>query len=1395
MKTIKSACERLTVALWGRRKAMPRLNAGRSSGLLAVAIGIGASLGPLACSDDETQVTKNPLSSDSGANPRDAGAGLDASVATSDVLDASAEQDAGVVSLPPDSSATSHPIATDAGHDSTSSIDVGTESAEPALRCVPVACECPDRASLDCCPEAIPYRRAVVAASKVDAGVATGDGDGQTTSELPVYSVTKDEVWRKFDRNCGGVACHGGANNPTDQFLFKLTADSFDERPGLGDECLERVTAPADRVMPPRSGDGTKRECGDQFVRLCEEIKALEAASWPQDDEISVEGCAESGNDSEGPAVGCGVSSRPYAVTAELAQAQTNIGSCVPTSAVPTCDEADLLAKDKQFETYETSEDLPKMLWDTDLVSLDSEVLASHRVFSYAPTYTLFSDNAKKQRYVRVPVGKVIAYNDEIQDFDIPDNTRFYKTFLRQVIDKEGNVGYRKMETRLIVVRRDEEVAPGKYSVRALRATYAWSEDEQKATLLDRDSDPMRNGEPWTDRLCPVIIDERSSRDPLQNPISPLRSDKCEYMTEDEVADATSGQIRHYGIPGLNRCDECHMGSNNHSYVLGFNPWQADRRPAGEGGVYDPVHPDELTQLRRFIEYGLISGIEPGQARLEESQGERTPRNDAEVTAQAYMLGNCAYCHSPHGFPTVENPVLSSLDLYPKRGESGGVFQFPLTKQSPRLRLGADGQGRMAYISATAVDMSDVSLTAGKPYRLLGVTDVLTQVEGGTEGPDWFDEIGLGVFGPMKSLIWRNVYTPFTYADTRVDDWQTVPENAIFIHMPRNVPGFDCRAHKIMANWMLSIPSGFRADGTPFEVLPGDSNFARASIAARNRVIDYSLSVTGQHCPTDDDIVDPSVLTAPTIPGTNIPKKSAPGPDSPGDIEARMNGPRLMNGEDGEHAQRIPDGMPGHAHWVTVDLNEPKGQWYPRRGDWKDYLAGTESERAELVDSQKSWTETQREKMSKVLPHLDTVFVSESQKAFSLESVPLGLWSDKCVAFAEATGAPAVGELDEAASSPVNRWLFDGPFKGNVPSLAPERRVHSMSRGQAVFEAICTNCHGANFDSNSPLAKTVAEVTGGRSRVANFRDGLFGPVEDPGAYAKAAFTFSENNTGASAADWQARYLLWMGLGGTTAEVPRSVVSLISTSPFYGEAVSLSEPAIDANMLEPAVATCRAVASTVIRLTPRAGGGLVVRRNGGGFAVETGHYQLWESLCNFSQQPLVRVTSLMKESGGSTVRSGSGTSNSTVFFSRDRNGKDTYGAAWVGDGRGRITFGIQPDNALPWCVARPGNRLSGEATEQDYITWFAAAGIPDSQIPWCPETLFAEAFGEYLNEFPVTDIQTDGLDDTEARDWWYRQGGINAGLAALYYMQAVTEGQMTPALGFESDQCVNRNSNP
>lgn len=1199
--------------------------------------------------------------------------------------------------------------------------------------------------------------------------VTTSDPTGPVTMTI---TVTADDLFTEFEaRTCGNLGCHGGGDEPDNMSPtpFKLTRSSFDQRPNLGDQALARVLSLPAMVMPPNGTDGTKRGKNDPYRQLAERLKAWQDEGFPEQFEMELEA-------PEDP-TGGELPEDPYLLTESLAAKLTNIGSCLPDPATPRkLDE--MRRMDEVFENIDSFDELPGTLIETDLVSLDSEVLAHRGVFSYAPTYTLFSDNASKMRYVRVPVGKAITYDPQTGDFDIPENTRFYKTFLKPVTDADGNLAYRKMETRLIVSRRDEALPDGSFRSRALRMSYAWDKDEKMARLV---TDPFRNGQPFADRMCPYVVDERVTRDPFENPINEPVNPNCTYMTQMERAELTSGSVRHYAIPSSERCDQCHMGSSSRSYILGFTPWQADRRASGEGGVYDKAPTeDEIAQLRRLIDYGVIKGIEPGEAKLEESQGERAPRNDHELKAQAYMIGNCAFCHNPNGFPTVQNPLLKPFNMFPDH-ESGGVFQFPLERTSPRAKFGDAQQVRFPYITPAFGNfpLPQDAPPAAKKYLEVArspvndpsyyppdyVEDVVPRwwvpspgERPPAEKPNIFD-----MLGPWRSLIWRNVYTPFTYSEGAT----------IFIHMPRNVPDYDCRAHKIMASWMLSIPSepkGFEhpTTSTPLdqpyvEILPGAPGYDSAVRYSEKRVEKYLGSVTGQNCPSNDDTVDPSVVRSPTATtSTGQRRKLQPAPVD----ERVLNSPRLL--PDANDERPFEDYVPNHAHWVPVDTTDPAGRWIPRRSNWKAVIASREVPVSP--------------ELSRTIDQINTIHLTEAKEAFSLTPQPLGLWHPDCTDFA--MDSPTVADLQSEGAGLMRRWLFD-----LKPAPLPlDGRVHYQSRGEAVFRAICQNCHGKGADSRSPLSTTILEISGGQTRVANFVDGLFGPRTAPGAYADDEFVV---NQGATPKDWHVRYMLFMTMGGTEAEIPGTVLSLIAKSPFYGQGVTTGSATVaSGNMLQSAAETCEALLKNIQWEISKKNGapGLALDRTAAPartlpFLRGNAHFELWESICGFDNEPLVRAFALSSENALFEHRpGGTGLLSPGLYRSKDRAGDWVYPAtSLVGNQYGEIELGIQPDNTMPWCVRR------GAAADELIVRErFLSAGVAEDMIPFCPDVLTATAYGQQIYEV-LSDAAPSHIND-DFRASWLRQGAMNAGIAAYFYLDRWTKGELVPLPTF--DACRN-----
>ncbi|HKO94662.1 MAG TPA: hypothetical protein VJU61_26085, partial [Polyangiaceae bacterium] len=514
-------------------------------------------------------------------------------------------------------------------------------------------------------------------------------------------TISLQRIFEQFDTACG--RCHAPPEVPGEKngnWVVEgpngMLAD-----PAIWDEAIERIESPDPEVAMPPTRDPSK-PLPESLRELHETLDQWTAANradtgFVRQTDVSPE--------------------TPYRYDSAFRDNLSNLGNCIPEPQMVGCAGAEIRALDQKFARVKSFEDLPKHLDETDLFTLDSAQLAQQRVISYAPTYTLFSDNAKKMRYVRVPEGQVISYDPETREMTIPENTRFYKTFLRHVVDKEGRSAYRKIETRIIISRKDV-VENGVTRPNAVFGTYLWSLDEARANLVEL---PYNDQSPFRDLPLRHVVDEKRALegsadagagagldpDSLDGIAAAFEHD--EQLRREHPLDTPDPKellTRGYALPGRDRCIQCHMGSSSNSFILGFNQYQVERRKEAEGGVFDaPAQQDELTQLQRLIDYGVIvdatppTGAEQLRHRLEESQGARVARNDYELKAQGYMMGNCVFCHNPTGFPSVENPVLKDvMNFFPRSGE-GGIFQFSLETFSPRTSRTPAFNVRFPYVT------------------------------------------------------------------------------------------------------------------------------------------------------------------------------------------------------------------------------------------------------------------------------------------------------------------------------------------------------------------------------------------------------------------------------------------------------------------------------------------------------------------------------------------------------------------------------------------------------------------------------------------------------------------------------------------------------------------------
>ncbi len=1128
------------------------------------------------------------------------------------------------------------------------------------------------------------------------------------------------DLFGRFKTICGG--CHVDLN----QGGFVVSLDDFVTKLKSTDVIGAIISTDATRAyMPPAPAFApfANRAPTDPLVELVQLLKLWIAQGYP----VSAFNLPDEANQG---------SVATFALTSDLGAKMTNLGTCVPSKRMVGSDVAPM---DELDTFFAKATELPATLDKTDLVTLDSEELAKQGVVSFAPTYPLWTENAGKMRYVRVPRGQTIAFDKATQQFHIPPNTRFYKTFLKQVNDVEGHATWRKMETRLIVSRPDVNGPDGRAQAQvALYGTYLWSDDESTATLL---SDPLRNGKPFGDRIVTYVTDEAKAK---------VIADANPRDLQRELKNADL--IRHYAFPGAIRCVACHMGSPSQSFVLGFTPLQLARRPTGVGGLYEPAMGDELTQVQRLIDYGVISGISSVDdiLPLEVSQGTRAARGPEELNAQAYMIGNCSHCHNPRGLPTIKQPLLADkLNFLPS--PTGGIFQFPLDRVSPIRHRGLEQDVPIPYITPSLYDQPRDYIDS-KAFCPDG-TDAL-----GTNGSCWAAGANgspVWILAPWRSLIYRNTETPFDYFEDYVP----------FPHMPLHSPGFDCRAPKIFGDWMVSIPAAlvdkkrpedqyqgraglyFNAndDVQPYrEVLPDDPAYSMALEDAKERLAEYHAGPRYNFCPSTytADIIDPVVVA-------QVNNHLDVSPDTG----------RFTDPTDPTKLTMPILAVPIRPNFFSFDDTDPPGPWYPRNPLWDPGIVDPTKISTVVAQTIPDATRTQeRGDLTRVLEELGNVRLTDDVRANLLKEVPSGLW-DASNPACKFDGVPKVSDF-----SPTDRpsWM-------DIAHAPPAAPVFMQSAGAAVFTTICYNCHGVQADSKGLLSDAIVNLTGGDARVANFRDGLFGPLSDPGANRTRVFKDYADKLHLTPDDLAVRYMAYMALGGTQKHLPQPVLRQVAQAPVFGKLrVNLSLLG-SADMLQLGLALCGQIATTdknvSIPLTDLIGGRIRWSQYTG--LIETsGDADLWLRLCNLNNRPIVRVPIVTRGWTTSTSPGELIIDGYSLYWgdAKGADGKSLYpDSAPVMDDHGRIHRGITADNPFPICVEKPSDPAI--VSHADTVLKALAVSGTGPSIPYCPDGFVTAA-----NQLGFDASSPDhSFFDAER---WAARGTINAAMAVFLYLDQI-----------------------
>ena len=203
-------------------------------------------------------------------------------------------------------------------------------------------------------------------------------------------------------------------------------------------------------------------------------------------------------------------------------------------------------------------------------------------VIPYKPISTLFTDYAKKKRFVWMPGNVKAVYNGDNDIIDFPVGTMLIKTFYYTNVQPDNNT--RIIETRLMLKKEDDWHF----------ADYIWNDDQTEATF---------------------------SLDGLFTNVDFL---------ENGVAKSTN-----YRIPSDVECFTCHKSETN-SVPIGVSPQNLNSTYTYDDGSQN--------QLEKLVAEGYLENNLPATINTVVDWSDTTQPIDLRV--RSYLDINCAHCHS-----------------------------------------------------------------------------------------------------------------------------------------------------------------------------------------------------------------------------------------------------------------------------------------------------------------------------------------------------------------------------------------------------------------------------------------------------------------------------------------------------------------------------------------------------------------------------------------------------------------------------------------------------------------------------------------------------------------------------------------------------------------------------
>ncbi len=238
----------------------------------------------------------------------------------------------------------------------------------------------------------------------------------------------------------------------------------------------------------------------------------------------------------------------------------------------------------------------------------------AERVLPYDVISPLWSDETLKHRFMHVPEGQLIGYEDT-ERWKFPVGTVLVKSFAYPVDARDPALGEQLLETRLLVRESGGWTAH----------TYVWDPGQSDA---ERKVAGATFNASW--------IDEQGAQ-----------------------------RTHTYLVPNTNRCGECHGTADPDT--LGGRTRQLDRDFAYAEGTRNQI--DHLAQL------GWLSSQPPDARIALVAPFGDAPLPDR---ARSYLDANCAHCHAPGGGAASSGLLLDWVATEPGQPEVNfGVCKVP----------------------------------------------------------------------------------------------------------------------------------------------------------------------------------------------------------------------------------------------------------------------------------------------------------------------------------------------------------------------------------------------------------------------------------------------------------------------------------------------------------------------------------------------------------------------------------------------------------------------------------------------------------------------------------------------------------------------------------------------